>query len=167
MEVKPSSETLGSVLVVGGCGFLGHHIVNQLVDLHRTSRIAVLDINTTRYRQPDSSNVQYYEADISSSDSVLPIFEKFKPEVVIHTASPPANIKASNALLRKVNVEGTKTLVEVAAKSGAKAFVYTSSASVILDGKSNLINSDERWPYVPLKKQMDYYTQTKASSHPL
>ena len=75
---------------------------------------------------------------------------------------------ASNELYRKVNVEGTKCVIEACQKTGVKALVYTSSASVISDNSASydLINADERWPIVPYKLQTEYYSWTKVC-HPL
>ena len=88
------------------------------------------------------------------------IFAKVKPDAVIHTASPHFNLKPE--IHEKVNVQGTKTLLKVAQEAGVKAFVYTSSASVILGADGELINADERWPLVTGKDQPEYYTTTKV-----
>ncbi|KAI9657193.1 MAG: erg26, C-3 sterol dehydrogenase [Trizodia sp. TS-e1964] len=154
-----AKEPLGSVLVVGGCGFLGHHIVEQL---HKSSGclVSVIDLQTTRNRFP---NVNYYNADITVSSSVCSVFEKVRPDVIIHTASPVL-MQSNEELMYRVNVVGTKVLVEEAAKIGAKAFIYTSSASVISDNATDLVNADERWPYVESEQQTEYYSQTKADA---
>jgi sterol-4alpha-carboxylate 3-dehydrogenase (decarboxylating) len=158
----PAKKTLGNVLVIGGCGFLGHHIVNLLHDTY-TSKISVLDVSTNHNRRPDSDGVTYFNGDITSLDSLLPVFEKAKPDVVIHTASPNP-VKASHALYKKVNVDGTACVIEACQKTGVKALVYTSSASVISDNVSDLINADERWPVIPPKSQSEYYSQTKVTT---
>lgn len=165
MAPAPSTakQPLGNVLVIGGCGFLGHHIVNLLVTSY-TAKVSVLDLHTTRNRRPDSDNVAYYDGDITTLSSVLPVFEKVKPNVVIHTASPTL-ADASHALYQRVNVEGTKNIIEASQKMGVKALVYTSSASVISDNSSDLVNADERWPIIPPAAQTEYYSQTKV--HPL
>lgn len=151
---------LGNVLVIGGCGFLGHHIVNLLLESY-TASVSVLDLYTTRNRRPDGE-VQYFDGDITSIESILPVFQKVKPAVVIHTASPTL-MGGSNALYKKVNVDGTATVIEACQKTGVKALVYTSSASVISDTQTDLINADERWPIVAPSKQIEYYSQTKVS----
>ena len=158
MDQPDQRQSLGSVLVVGGCGFLGHHIVQALVKSGQASTVMVLDLHTTHNRQAD---VQYYQGDISSRSSVNSIFDDVKPDVVIHTASP-SGTGAAHDLLRRVNVVGTKNLVELAGRNGCKAFVFTSSPSVISDGQSDLINADERWGYIPPEAQTEYYAQTKV-----
>ena len=167
-----SSKSPSSVLVVGGCGFLGRHIVSQLLE-PSTSKVSVLDLRTTNNRLPGGS---YYDADITSPEAVRSVFEKVKPQIVIHTASPvaiqdnatAAQKKGAKALYYKVNVEGTRTLIEQAEKIGCvKAFVYTSTASVVHDGHSDLINADERWPILYAPRQKDAYSESKGRAEEL
>ena len=156
--------------MIGGCGFLGHHIVDLLFESYKCS-ISVIDLRTTRNRRPESDKVQYFDADITSLSSLLPIFEKVKPHIVIHTASPAAigessesKTKLRNAMYKKVNVDGTQCVIEACQKTGVKGLVYTSSASVISDTEADLINADERWPVIPAKNQLEYYSTTKVCS---
>ncbi|KAK0119926.1 erg26, C-3 sterol dehydrogenase [Cadophora gregata] len=157
-------KSLGNVVVIGGCGFLGHHIVNLLHDSY-TCKISVLDLHTSRNRH-SSSEITYFDGDITSVTSLISIFEKAKPDVVIHTASPNL-VGANNDLYYKVNVEGTKSVIEACQKTGVKALVYTSSASVISDTINDLVNADERWPVIPAKAQAEYYSTTKAQAEAL
>ena len=164
---KPPRASFGNVLVVGGCGFLGHHIVRQLHETYSCT-LSVLDLKTNKNRFP---GVTYYDADITSPSAVRSTLESVKPHIIIHTASPAASTDASsstekrnsNAIFYKVNVEGTKTLLDQAAEIGTvKGFIYTSSASVVHDSHSDLINADERWPVLRSPQQKDYYGETKA-----
>jgi sterol-4alpha-carboxylate 3-dehydrogenase (decarboxylating) len=89
------------------------------------------------------------------------LFAQIKPDAVIHTASPHFNLKP--AVHDAVNVEGTKNLLKAAQDAKVKAFVYTSSASVILDATAELVNANEEWPLVTGEAQPEYYTTTKVS----
>lgn len=183
---KPTTPiSLGHVLVIGGCGFLGRHIVDQLLNFpsettnplaanypslkeryptYNCASVSVVDLRTANGRLPGAT---YYDGDVTSEEAMLEIFKKTKPDVVIHTASP-SMVGGTRALFYKVNVEGTKNLLEVAGGQrgdwGGKcrAFVYTSSASVVHDTQSDLINVDERWPYVRGSAQKEYYSETKV-----
>ncbi|KAK8168244.1 3-beta hydroxysteroid dehydrogenase/isomerase family-domain-containing protein [Phyllosticta citrichinensis] len=153
-------KTLGHVVVVGGCGFLGHHIVNLLVERFPEGRVSVLDLRTSKNRNP-SSKVSYHDADITSEESTKSLFEKLKPDVVIHTASPVAH-GIPHEIMYKVNVDGTRNLLRASQESGVKAFVYTSSASVIFDNATELVNADESYPVIAGDDQPSYYTSTKV-----
>ncbi|KAF2754230.1 hypothetical protein EJ05DRAFT_153087 [Pseudovirgaria hyperparasitica] len=152
-------STLGNVCVVGGCGFLGHHIVRVLLEQFPDTRIFVLDLRTESNRN-SSPQVSYHAQDITDTAKISELFQQFKLDVVIHTASPVPTLPKK--LLYKVNVEGTKALLQAAQETGVKAFVYTSSASVICDPETGLINADERYPMVLGDAQSEYYTSTKG-----
>ncbi|KAH8733047.1 3-beta hydroxysteroid dehydrogenase/isomerase family-domain-containing protein [Phaeosphaeriaceae sp. PMI808] len=156
-QTPPAS--LGKVMVVGGCGFLGSHIVNYIVKNHPQTQVAALDLRTNTNRNT-SSNVSYHDGDITDLAAMKALFAQVKPDAVIHTASPHFNLKPE--IHDKVNVGGTKTLIKVAQDAGVKAFVYTSSASVILGATEPLVNADERWPIVAGAAQPEHYTTTKA-----
>lgn len=160
---QQTKKNLGNVVVVGGCGFLGHHIVNLLCDSY-TCSVSVLDLRTTRNRR---NGVEYFDGDITNLDGINKIFSKVKPDVVIHTASPEGNASVPNSVFYKVNVEGTKCIIQACQTAGVKALVYTSSASVISDNVSDLINADERWPVLRAPSQTDYYSETKVLSSTL
>ncbi|KAA6409892.1 MAG: hypothetical protein FRX48_06505 [Lasallia pustulata] len=157
MTAQNTPKSLGSVLVIGGCGFLGHHIVSQLLESY-SAQISVLDLHTDRNR---CDSVSYHAGDITSNSVVSAVFSREKPDIVIHTASPTH--AAPKAALTKVNIDGTRNLVQQAGESGTvKAFIYTSSASVIHDNVSDLINADERWPVLRAPQQREYYSETKG-----
>lgn len=157
-------STSGPVLVVGGCGFLGHHIVTQL--LNSNHQVSILDIDTTRNRLPDPS-ATYHDGDISSFSDLLVILQAIKPRVIIHTASV-VEAALNSPLFQKVNVEGTRNLLECARRiGGVKAFVYTSSASVVHDSVSDLYNADERLPVLRMPQQKDLYSHTKGVAEDL
>ncbi|KAB8265326.1 hypothetical protein BDV32DRAFT_51289 [Aspergillus pseudonomiae] len=198
MSNKRPTMQLGTVLVVGGCGFVGWHIVNHLLNFPSetdasvalprpeddprfdypplagrypacVAKVAVVDLRTSNNRLPGA---EYYDGDITSAESMLEVFRKVKPDVVIHTATPNV-LEGNKPLLRKVNVDGTKTLLEVAGGDRGdwggkcKAFVYTSSSSVVHDTQSDLINVDEEWPYIRGDRQLEYYSETKADAEEL
>lgn len=152
-------QTLGTVVVVGGCGFLGSHIVSYIVRRHPQTQIAVLDLRTNSNRHT-SSTVSYHDGDITDAAAMQRFFAQIKPDAVIHTASPHFNLPP--AIHDKVNVEGTKILLKAAQDAGVKAFVYTSSASVIFGGAAELVNANEEWPLVTGEAQPEYYTTTKV-----
>ncbi|EEP76539.1 conserved hypothetical protein [Uncinocarpus reesii 1704] len=193
---SPRSIELGSVLVVGGCGFLGTHIVDHLLNFpsedssetsrittadgtpdkrfsypslrgryptYKNTKVSVADLRTTNNRLPGA---EYYDADILSAESLLEVFRAVKPDVVIDTVS--LMLDGNKELTYNVNVNGTRNLLEVAGGmkgdwgGKCKAFVYTSSSSVVHDTTSDLIHVDERWPKITGKLQQEYYTETKA-----
>lgn len=162
-EAPQVKVNLGNVVVIGGCGFLGHHVVNQLVERY-TCKVTVIDIRTTRNRRPESDGVAYHDGDMTDNAALTSLFESIKPTVVIHTASPIAVAETPDEFLYKVNVLGTQSVIKACQDTGVTALVYTSSASVISDSVTDLINADETYPVLRGAAQTDYYAETKAEA---
>ena len=90
------------------------------------------------------------------------IITSIRPQVIIHTASPTA-LSTDSALYHRVNVDGTRILIECARSiKTVKAFVYTSSAFVVYDSISDLIDADESFPVLYMPDQKEVYSHTKA-----
>ncbi|KAG5995475.1 hypothetical protein E4U52_008268 [Claviceps spartinae] len=159
--------TLGRVLVIGGNGFLGHHIINQALSDWTTEAVSSIDLRCDKNRNPSAT---YHECDITDIPKLASLFEKLSPDVVIHTASPAASsdTSVSKALFHRVNVQGTASVLQACqATPSVKALVYTSSASVISDNETDLRNADERWPVIRGALQKEYYSETKAAAEEL
>lgn len=158
MSPTPAAVTpFPSVLVVGGCGFLGHHIVRLLLEQHGgEGTISVLDLHTNHNRFP---GVTYYNGDITKLEEVRAAYRGSGAQVVINTVSPVTELAGMEELYMKVNVEGTKVLLEVAAQEHVPVFVYTSSAGVVTDNVHDLINVDETYPINP---NPDAYNNSKV-----
>lgn len=155
------ASDLGHVVITGGCGMVGLNIVDQLLQKHPRTKVSVIDIRTDRNRREKAS---YHDCDITNASKVSELFAQIKPDVIIHTASPVFVDNKNNDLFYKVNVEGTKTLLKAGQENGVKAFIYTSSASVVMGEIPEMVNADERWPLVIGNDQPEYYTTTKVGA---
>lgn len=161
---KTSRGDLGRILVIGGNGFLGHHIVRQALSSWTASSVASVDLHCDRNRE---NGAAYHECDITDASSLSSLLENIKPDVVIHTASPIASGSVEREVFRKVNVDGTAAVIKACQQASVTALVYTSSASVVNDSRSDLINADERWPVLRGASQPEYYSETKAHAEEL
>jgi sterol-4alpha-carboxylate 3-dehydrogenase (decarboxylating) len=157
--------SLDPVIVLGGCGSLGHHIVKKLFEAGSTD-ITVYDVNISHNTVP---RVNYVKGSITSSSSLVKLLQDVKPVTIFHTVSPSMlGQKNSNQTFFNVNVTGTATLLESITKVGTtKALVYTSSSSVIHNNRTDLVFATEDAPYCPASEQTVYYTQTKAEAEQL
>jgi sterol-4alpha-carboxylate 3-dehydrogenase (decarboxylating) len=82
-------------------------------------------------------------------------------QVIFHcaTAAPAAENTGNRQMMHDVNVTGTQNVLAAAVRHGVPKLVYTSSASVVFEGR-DLIGVDESAPYAT--KPLDYYTSTKV-----
>ena len=153
------THCLGSVLVIGGYGFLGHRIARTLLETHASNNISVLDLRTDRNRL---RSISYYKGDICSRSDIQSTFARVKAQVIFHTASPPAPFDSLDLFMR-VNILGTRNLLECAQEGQTVvAFVYTSSATVVHDEVNDRFDIDDNAPvlYMPVRK--DTYDHSKA-----
>lgn len=146
--------TLESFAVIGGEGFLGQAIIQQLLTLYPTSQVASFGL-TQRTFEPKS--YRFYNTDLTSDTSILESIKSSGCTTIFHTASPHPT--ASKTICEEVNIEGTKRVVEACRIAGVKKLIFTSSLTVCFEGE-DLINVDERLPRT--EKKDDDYVATKV-----
>jgi len=128
------------LLVTGGAGFIGSHVVDAL--LTRGHSIAVLDNFDPFYpRAIKEQNVDHHrqnprwrfiESDLRDEVGLQKALEGESFDVIVHLAAK-AGVRPSiddPVAYQDVNVRGTQNLLEFARKSGIRQFVFASSSSV-------------------------------------
>jgi sterol-4alpha-carboxylate 3-dehydrogenase (decarboxylating) len=141
-----------TILVVGGCGFIGYHLVRQFVQDESFSQISVLSRSATKSKN-QLSGAQYYSGDIADLKVTETLLQQIKPTVIVHAASP-SPITGSHREYQNVSVVGTKNLLSLSKKSPyTYAFVYTSSSTIAkgpahidLTEDCEIANSDPKAP---------------------
>ncbi|MFB6185794.1 MAG: NAD-dependent epimerase/dehydratase family protein, partial [Halobacteriaceae archaeon] len=123
--------TNSTVLVTGGAGFIGSHVVEELLD--RGKDVAVLDNLFAGEREYVPSAATLHEVDIRDQDEVNTTVTSIDPDQIIHLAAihyiPYCNKNPEDAF--DVNVMGTRHLLNAARSlSDLERIVYTSSAAV-------------------------------------
>lgn len=155
------AASLSPILVTGGCGFIGFHIVKGLLAREPQAEIHVIDINTTRNTH---SGVNYHKCDIGSAADVEAVFLHAKPKTIFHVACPDSMVQQPD-VFKRVNVNGAKNILLAARKVGTvRALVNTSTSSVIHDNISDLIDADDSLPVLQYPVQKRIYTLTKAEA---
>ncbi|KAF2448088.1 NAD(P)-binding protein [Karstenula rhodostoma CBS 690.94] len=154
------------VLVTGGSGFLGAHIVARLLD-EGAPNVAIV----SRHPKPLDvdehlgQRLSYHAADVADERQLQHVFTQFRPHAVIHTAAPHHN--AAAATHTRATVEGTRVLLECANKCAeTRAFVYTSSDSACVPTQTPLVEekaelyTESRYPnpYALSKALADHAT---------
>ncbi len=106
-----------NVLVTGGAGYLGRHVVTKLVEMGYTVQIM------SRRSQPVhlASGTQWVQADLATGQGITEAVSGI--DVVVHAATDPTHPK-------QVDVHGTQMLVENARNAGVAHIVYISIVGV-------------------------------------
>ena len=113
------------VLVFGGFGFLGHYLVNEL--LNRGYEVTVADIYENEKLE---SNITYIKCDITSKENVENVFKNKQFDVVYNLAGFANLDTAIKYPLETIqlNVIGNMHILEQCVKNSISRFVYASSA---------------------------------------
>ena len=128
------------VLVTGGAGFIGSHLVDALLD--RGAEVSMAD---HLHRSPKPwfgeallRGAQLYVADLRDLPALRPAFAAARPEVVLHLAAQ-VDVRqsvADPAFDAQVNVAGTVSVLEAAREVGARRVVMASTAAVYGDPRA-------------------------------
>lgn len=117
-----------SILVTGGAGFIGSHLVEKLQTLQ--ANVSVIDDLSSGKRE----NVkELYEGDIRSPDFLSSVLKKVKPKYIFHlaaNASVPLSVK-DPIYDFSVNSAGTLTLLETLRKHHIQAKVILASSGAV------------------------------------
>src|SRR5262245_5294413 len=125
---------MATYVVTGGGGFIGSHIVEEL--LRRRETVKLIDNFSTGKREnvaPFRNKAEIIEADLSETKNLPDIFKGV--DYVIHQAAIPSVPKSilDPVTSHRANVNGTLNVLVAARESGVKRVVYASSSSLYGD----------------------------------
>ena len=119
-----------AVLVTGGAGYIGSHMVYQLVDAGED--IVVLDNLSAGFRWAVPDSVAFYVGDSGDGKLLGQIIAKHQIDAIIHFAAwvvVPDSVANPLGYYRN-NTVNSRTLIEAAVKGGVKNFIFSSTAAV-------------------------------------
>ncbi|MDR7236669.1 NAD-dependent epimerase/dehydratase family protein [Neobacillus drentensis] len=121
---------MSKVLVTGGAGFIGSHIVEEL--LQNNFSVTVIDnFSTGRYENIEHLPIEVHNHDITHP-SVIELIVSIRPDYIIHQAAQVSVAESVRDILfdEKVNIRGSLHVINAAIKSKVKRIVFASSAAV-------------------------------------
>ncbi len=136
------------ILVTGGAGFIGSHIVDAF--LNAGHEVAVVDDLSTGFREHLSPRARFYQTDIRDGE-LAGVFERELPEVVCHQAAR-ANVRESMLepkLYADVNILGSLNLLQCCREFGVRKITYASTGGAVY-GEPREVPVREDHPINPL-----------------
>ena len=120
-----------NILVTGGAGYIGSHIVEKLVE-KKSLKIFIVDNLSTGHKRLINKKAIFLKADINQTQIIKNILLANNIDTIIHLAAKTVVIESEKKpkLYYKINVEGTKSLLNAAKDSSVKNFLFSSTAAV-------------------------------------
>lgn len=137
------------ILVTGGAGFIGSHIVDAFVGLGH--EVSVLDDLSTGREKNIHSRAKFTRGDIRDTTAVDSLFKRERFDVVCHHAAQ-MDVRRSVAdplFDASVNVLGMLTLLESCLRYGVPKVLFASSGGAIY-GEQDYFPADEKHPTRPI-----------------
>lgn len=137
------------ILVTGGAGFIGSHIVNKLIE--DNNEVIIIDNLSTGKKENLNSKAKFYQADIKNYEEIEKVFEQENPEYICHQAahaSVPESVKdpisdAENNILGSINI------IRCGVKYNIKKLVFASTGGAIY-GDADILPTPENYEAKPV-----------------
>jgi UDP-glucose 4-epimerase len=123
-----------NILVTGGAGYIGSHIIEILIK--KNKNVFIIDNLTTGYKKLINKKAKFFKLDILNTKKLKRIIEKYNIDSIIHLA---ANLIIGEGERQpkkyyKNNVKGTQSVLDSIKKTKVKNLLFSSTAAVYKDG---------------------------------
>jgi UDP-glucose 4-epimerase len=160
-----------TVLVTGGAGYIGSHMVLELLDAGE--KVVVLDDLSTGFRWAVPGDATFVNGDTGDQALVSRLLAEHSIESILHFAAKivvPESVTDPLAYYLNNTVK-TRVLIEAAVKGGVKNFIFSSTAAVY--GEPNVNPLPEDLPLAPInpygrsKLMSEWMLEDAARAHGL
>lgn len=137
------------ILVTGGCGYIGHYAVEEL--LKNGHEVVVVDDLSTGFAEGINPNSEFHQVDIRDFNSLNAVFKDAHIDLVMDFAARliVEESVTNPGLYYDVNVNGLKNVLDAMVANNVKNIIFSSTAAVhgLLDKGDDLINEND--PAIP------------------
>ena len=160
-----------AVLVTGGAGYIGSHMVLRLADAGE--KVVVLDNLVTGFDWAVDHRATLIEGNVGDIGFVSEIIAKHKISEIVHFAGSIVVPESVSDPLKYYgnNTAASRNLIEAAVKGGVKHFIFSSTAAVY--GMTGLEPVSEDYPLSPMspygrsKLMTEWMLKDVAAAHPI
>jgi len=151
MEIKKIKLKSKNILVTGGAGFIGSHLIDRLIE--EGGKVVVIDNLFSGRKENINRKAKFYKADVRSKD-IFQILKKEKIEAVYHLAAQPlVEVAYKNPLETiEINIMGTVNILEACRLKG-------DLESIVIVSSDKAYGKTEKLPYTeetPLRGNHPY-----------
>lgn len=160
-----------TVLVTGGAGYIGSHMVLELLDAGES--VVVLDNLTTGFRWAVPEGAPFVAGDFGDAALVAGLLKSHGIESIIHFA---AKIVVPDSVADPLgyyenNTAKARSLLQCAVEGGVKHFIFSSTAAVYGEPRHSPVSEDDPKdpinPYGRSKLMVEWMLADTAKAHPL
>ena len=150
---KAFVKTEKKILITGGTGFLGTHIVRQFLDAGETN-LKVMASRVPEWMK--DAGVKAVEGSVTNRDDVAKAVKNVS--AIFHLAGKVSRDNDDAASMNKIHLEGTRLLCEAATEAGVQTMVLASSSGTIAVSKDDEV-VDETYPQpIDILTRWAYYS---------
>lgn len=160
------------VVVTGGAGFIGSHVVDGFIKNGHT--VAIIDNLSTGLRDNINPAATFYNVDIGDAAAIDAVLAKERPHVVDHHAAQASVTRSMRDPVgdAMINIVGSLNLLEAARNYAVEQFIFASTGGALY-GEPQFLPCDETHPVCPLsnyaaaKYAVEKYLNVYHESHGL
>jgi UDP-glucose 4-epimerase len=139
-------QALDKIVITGGNGFIGRHLVKKILSGDIDSVVVVSNTSKILAEREllHDERLKYYTVDIRDRNEISQVIEDLSPDTCIHLAakvSVPESIKNPKETM-EINVKGTQNVLDACCENQVNNFVFASSAAVYGDTAELPISED-------------------------
>ena len=116
-------------LITGSTGFIGPHLIRRLVSTGHSCRCLVR--SSSKGRVPEEKGVEWVEGDITDGSSLKGIGEGMDGLFHMATLGHMSNYRVPDEMFEKVNVLGTRNIMQEALRAGVRKVVHCSTVAAM------------------------------------
>lgn len=140
------------ILITGGTGFLGVHLVRQLLNAGEEN-LRVMASTVPEWMKDDG--VEAIEGSVANGDDVAKAVRG--TSVIFHLAGKVSRDNSDAAVMNRIHVQGTRLLCEAAKQAGVKTMVLASSSGTIAVSEDDQVHDETFPPPVEIISRWAYY----------